>query len=207
MVSLFRFLLIIAFLQRVLFQEVQQGGVMSGFLYLVVLDKLLYELVDSNCGAEVCSTACGNPVLCDDLTVLATLPRLLQLMLDISHGYSLKWHFKFQSVKSCVVLFSKQNARSNSIFMLGDQPLLNEVHATRLGIRHYANLKSKKKKTYWRMLPERPECVLRNARLRCKSNRFKSYDLRQSFPENRNSYYSLWLRDMESLECSIDRSN
>ena len=103
---------------------------MSGFLYLIFLDELLYELVDSNCGAEVCSIACGNPVLCDDLTVLATLPRLLQLMLHISHGYSLKLHFKFQSVKSCVVLFSKQNVRSNSIFMVGDQPLKNEVHAT-----------------------------------------------------------------------------
>ena len=116
---------------------------MSGFLYLVFLDELLYELVDSNCGAEVCPIACGNPVHCDDLTVLAALPRLLQLMLDISHGYSFKWHFKVQSVKSYVILFSKQNVRSNSIFMLGDQPLKNEVYATHLGIRHDANLKSK----------------------------------------------------------------
>ena len=64
---------------------VRQGGVMC----IVVLDELLYELVDSNCGAAVCSIACGNPVLCDDLIVPTKLPRLLQLILDISHGFSL----------------------------------------------------------------------------------------------------------------------
>ena len=122
---------------------VRQGGVMSGFLYLVHIDDLLYELANSNCGAEVCSVKCGNPALCDDLTVMATLPRLLQIMLDISFKYSLKWNFGFQSVKSCVVLFSKQNVKSNTVFMLGDQPLKNEDHATHLGIRYDANLKSK----------------------------------------------------------------
>ena len=46
-------------------------------------------------------------------------------------------------MKACLVLFSKQNVRSISIFMLGNQPLKNEVHATHLGIRHDANIKSK----------------------------------------------------------------
>ena len=64
-------------------------------------------------------------------------------MLDISFKYSLKWHFGFQSVKSCVVLFLKQNVKSNTVFMLGDQPLKNEDHATHLGIRYDATLKSK----------------------------------------------------------------
>ena len=71
---------------------VRQGGVMSGFLYLVHIDELLQLLVASNCGVEVCSIACGNPVLCDDLTVLALFPSLLQIMLNISYDYSLKWH-------------------------------------------------------------------------------------------------------------------
>ena len=120
---------------------VRQGGVMSGFLYLVHIDELLQLLVDSNCGVEVCSIACGNPVLCDDLTVLALLPSLLQIMLNISYNYSLKWHFKFQSDKSCVVMYSKQNARLDKVFMLCDQPLKNEQFANYLGIRHDAKLK------------------------------------------------------------------
>ena len=74
---------------------------------------------------------------------MTTLPRLLQIMLDISFKYSLKWHFGFQSVKLCVVLFSKQNVKSNKVLLLGDQPLKNEDHATLLGIRYDANLKSK----------------------------------------------------------------
>ena len=116
---------------------------MPGFLYLVHIDELLQLLVDSNCGVEVCSIACGNPLICDDLTVLALFPSLLQIMLNISYDYSLKWHFKFQSNTSCVVLYSKQNARSDTVFMLGDQPLKNEKFATHLGIRHDAKLKSK----------------------------------------------------------------
>ena len=59
---------------------------------------------------------------------------LLQLMLNI-----LEVAFKFQSVKSCIVLFSKQNVRLNTTFMLGDQPLKNEGYARHLGIQHYAN--------------------------------------------------------------------
>ena len=61
---------------------VRQGGVMSGFLYLVHIDELLQLVVASNCGVEVCSIACGNPVLCYDLTVLALFPSLLQIMLN-----------------------------------------------------------------------------------------------------------------------------
>ena len=121
----------------------QQEGIMSGFLYLDNLDELLQLLVDSNCGVEVCFIACGNPVLCDDLTVLALFPSLLQIMLNISYDYSLKWHFKFQSDKLCVVLYSKQNAPPHTVFMLGDQPLKNEKCATHWGFRHGAKLKSK----------------------------------------------------------------
>ena len=122
---------------------VRQEGVMSGFLYLVQIDELLQLLVDSSCGVEVCSIACGNLVLCDDLTVLALLPRLVQIMLNISYNYSLKLHFKFQSDKSCVVMYSKQNAGLDTVFVLGDQPLKNERFATHLSIRHDAKLKSK----------------------------------------------------------------
>ena len=80
------------------------------------------------------------PGPCKDPVVLATLHRLLKPMLDISFRYSLKWHFKFQSVKACVVLFSKQNVKSNTIFMLDDQPLKNEGCASQLGIRDDSNL-------------------------------------------------------------------
>ena len=84
--------------------------------------------------------------------------------------------------------------------MLGDQPLKNEQFATHLGIRHDAKLKSKTRteeccqkglNSFYAMLGYGVNPTGLNP-MTCAS----------LYKKDRNPYYSLWLRDMESLECS-----
>ncbi|KAK3106167.1 hypothetical protein FSP39_014105 [Pinctada imbricata] len=86
-------------------QGVRQGGVLSGFLYIVFINELLQEL-------EVMSPQLGkpfvknsNPSYADDITCLNSSPNGLQSMLNICFTYSCKWRFQFNAKKSIIVVF------------------------------------------------------------------------------------------------------
>ncbi|VDI24480.1 Hypothetical predicted protein [Mytilus galloprovincialis] len=94
-------------------EGVRQGGVLSGFLYLVFINELINELERCNRVTGVNSIKCCAPSLADDITCIATTPQRLQHMLDICTNYSNKWRFQFNGKKSCVIQFSKSSIKTD----------------------------------------------------------------------------------------------
>ena len=84
----------------------QQGGVLSGILYIAFINDLLFEMNKCNIRTGIGNLTCNAPALADDIACIATSPRALQRMLDVCSDYSNKWRFQFNGNKSCVVQFT-----------------------------------------------------------------------------------------------------
>jgi len=72
-------------------QGVQQGGVLSPFLYCLFVDELLDNLAQSGFGVSIDDFYCGSPMYADDLALVASSPEELQATLDIVATYADKW--------------------------------------------------------------------------------------------------------------------
>ena len=92
-------------------EDVRQGGVLSGILYLVFINDLLFELNKFIIRTGIGNLTCNAPTLADDIACIATSPRALQRMLDVCSDYSNKWRFQFNGNKSCVVQFERSKTR------------------------------------------------------------------------------------------------
>jgi hypothetical protein len=72
-------------------QGVRQGDVLSTFLYLVFIDELLLEIQNLSPNIGVFDIQSSNPILADDICVIALTPRELQKVLDNIFQYSTRW--------------------------------------------------------------------------------------------------------------------
>ena len=86
-------------------QGVRQGGVLSGFLYIVYINELLQDIehVFPNFGIPNANTS--NPSYADDIACLNDSPKGLQVLLNTCYSYSCKWRFNFNAKKSVVIMF------------------------------------------------------------------------------------------------------
>ena len=75
-------------------QGVLQGGVLSPFLYCLVVDELLDNLAQSGFGVSIDDVYCGFPMYADNLALVASSPEELQAMLDIVATYADKWQYQ-----------------------------------------------------------------------------------------------------------------
>ncbi|MES9879357.1 MAG: reverse transcriptase family protein [Sedimenticola sp.] len=123
---------------------VRQGGVMSGFLYLVFIDELLAQLQQSGHGARICNIPAGNPTLADDISCIATSPASLQKLIDIIFQYTQKWRFNVNIRKSCILTYLTRGKTTyiKPDIRFGQSPLTHSESTLHLGIRQSANLKS-----------------------------------------------------------------
>ena len=125
---------------------VRQGGVLSSFYYLVFINKLLSELEESGYGARIGNVPCGNPTLADDIALLATSPKNLQLMIDIVYRYTQKWKFAINVSKSNYMIITRSRSLRPPEFKIGDETLNKVNAATHLGITIDDNLKLRERK-------------------------------------------------------------
>ena len=94
-------------------EGVRQGGVLSGLLYLVFINDLLYDLEKCNTKTGVFQINSCCPSLADDISCISTSPLSLQRMLDVCNQYSCKWRFLFNAKKSSIVQFSVNSREVN----------------------------------------------------------------------------------------------
>ena len=88
-------------------RSVRQGGVLSSFLYMVYVDKLISSLEKAKASAKVISINSGAPTFADDISLIALTPYNLQMLVDIVYQYFVKWQFSISVEKSCILTYSK----------------------------------------------------------------------------------------------------
>ena len=85
-------------------QGVQQGGVLSPFLYCLFVDQLLSA---SGFGVSIDNIYREAPMYADDLALVAGSAEELQAMLDLVHNYAQKWRYNLNADKSVVMVLSE----------------------------------------------------------------------------------------------------
>ena len=99
---------------------VGQGRVMSAWMFLVYIDKLIYLLQASDCGIIVNSYSIPAILLADDTTLLGSSPNALRTLLNIVYTYASQWRLKYNASKSFMITF---NSRNNVKLTLGDSEI------------------------------------------------------------------------------------
>ncbi|KAK3098283.1 hypothetical protein FSP39_017953 [Pinctada imbricata] len=90
-------------------QGLKQGGVLSGILYNIFINDLLYQLEHYYPNFGIGGVRTSNPTYADDITCLTSSALNLQKLLDCCLEYSKKWRFHFNAAKSYVVVFGARN--------------------------------------------------------------------------------------------------
>jgi hypothetical protein len=81
-------------------EGVKQGGILSPFLFNFFLDGLLANCLDKNIGAKIGETNLSIIGYCDDLLLMSTNPKHLELLLNECVEYAQSWKMEFNSKKS-----------------------------------------------------------------------------------------------------------
>ena len=84
-----------------------QGSILSPKLYVLYINNLLNMLSHSNKGYMILDVHVSCPTQADDIAIISPSPSNMQNMLLTCQQYSLKWRFRFSSLKSQVVNFCK----------------------------------------------------------------------------------------------------
>ncbi len=120
-------------------QSVRQGGVLSPWLYVLYIDGLIKELRDSQLGLHLDHLFCGVVVQADDVALLSLSLNELQKMVDICHGYSLRWRYKINSLKTKWMVFGESATECRILrplrqLRLGDQTIDEKSENKHVGI-------------------------------------------------------------------------
>jgi len=115
---------------------------LSGILYLVFINDLLFELKKCNIRTGIGSLTCNAPTLADDIACIANSPRALQRMLDVCSDYSNKRRFQFSGNTSCVVQFVLNAPKPDFKWSINGEPIPVSDTYIHLGIELNGNFKS-----------------------------------------------------------------
>ena len=120
-------------------QGTRQGGVLSPILYLVSIDDLILELKASMEGLIVYNIILGSPTVADDMLLLSLSKSGLSIMMQICYRHSLKWHFMYQAVKCCVVVYNESETEFNRCknvrqWFLGTDKVTESTEYKHLGV-------------------------------------------------------------------------
>ena len=85
-------------------QSTRQGSMWGAFFYLVFANSLIKEIRDLDKGAYVHNIFSGIHMQADDIALLATSRKGLQIMMDQCYEYSCKWRFIIHPGKSVVMV-------------------------------------------------------------------------------------------------------
>ena len=121
-------------------QGIRQGGVLSTWMYLLFIDKLLWNLESSKMGSSVGHLDTGCPTMADDLTLIANNKTSLQNMINTVTSYANSWGYQLNESK-CKFLVFNGNKKTAKININGT--ILTSCNAaTHVGIELNTSMKS-----------------------------------------------------------------
>ena len=88
-------------------QGTGQGRILAPFMYKVYINGLLRTLTQHSCVLSIDSQRLTSPSFADDISLLALYPTFLRTFMNICYGYSVKWRYEFNCVKSGIVTFGE----------------------------------------------------------------------------------------------------
>ena len=96
-----------------LFQSTRQGSIWGSLFFLIVINPLILELRNLGIGAYVGNIFSGIHVQADDVALVATTYKHLQIMMAKVYEYSCKWRFILHPEKTKVLVFNEPLHHSN----------------------------------------------------------------------------------------------
>jgi len=108
-----------------------QGSILSPKLYVLFINDLLHKLSYSKKGTMILDVHISCPTQADDIAVISPTTSNMQDMLLTCQQYSLKWRFKFSSLKSQMINFCKDN---DPLFLLYSKQLPSTNSIKHVGI-------------------------------------------------------------------------
>ncbi|KAH3794438.1 hypothetical protein DPMN_147971 [Dreissena polymorpha] len=100
-------------------QGTRQGGKSSPLLYLVCIDGIITELMNSKNNVCLFDLNLCAPTVADDMVLASFSKRGLDNMLNICYEYSKKWRFLYNPSICAVVVFNEQEHKHQHSFKLG----------------------------------------------------------------------------------------
>jgi hypothetical protein len=88
-------------------QSVRQGSVLGPWLYMMYIHDLAVTLQSSQYGCKVGQVSCGGVLQADDIVIMALTPLALQNLLLICEDYSRNWRYKYNPIKSKILVFGE----------------------------------------------------------------------------------------------------
>ena len=103
--------------------SIRQGGVLSVLQYALLIDEINKEIAKKNLGTYVGSIEekIGCLLWMDDVLLISSEPKELQLRLEITNAIAGKYHIEFGEEKSNVMKISR--SKNKPEFTLGDMNL------------------------------------------------------------------------------------
>lgn len=95
-------------------QGVRQGSVLSPWLFLVFNNDIPDVVNDSHQGLQIGDVSCGTILVADDVALLSSRVKGLQIMLNVMDQYSKKWRFDFNVGKTIEVTFGESTRSRNA---------------------------------------------------------------------------------------------
>ena len=96
-------------------QGVRQGGVLSPWLFMIFNNDLPQVLNECNESLWLNNLRCNPILVADDIAILSTRVKGLQIMLNCLENYSFKWHFEFNPSKTTVITFGETTQIRNRL--------------------------------------------------------------------------------------------
>ncbi|CAC5391622.1 unnamed protein product [Mytilus coruscus] len=117
-------------------QGVQQGGILSPFLYEVYVNNLLKDLKSHSLGLKIGTNYVGCPTCADDITFLSSSHQELQCMLSVATHHARQSRVTINPTKTKAVILNKPKNinRSDLNWTLGNTPVYPSADTTHLGL-------------------------------------------------------------------------
>jgi hypothetical protein len=133
-------------------RSVRQGSVLGPWLYMLYIHDLAVTLQMSIFGCKLGQVRCGGILQADDIALMALTPDALQELLTICEAYSCKWRYRYNPLKSKVVVFNETQRRKEALmaerkFFLYGSVIEEVTECVHVGIKLNAFLNNSKQIT------------------------------------------------------------
>ena len=118
-------------------QGTRQGGVISPQLYIIFINDLMNNLVNSPYGFNAYDINCTCPTSADDMVLLSLSKSSLQELMNICYEYGITFRYNYNAKKSAVIVTNDKSpvkTSSNSDWYLGNDIVNETVSYTHLGV-------------------------------------------------------------------------
>ena len=95
-------------------QSTRQGSMWGGFFYLIIIDMLIKEIRELDCGVYMGEVFTGIHAQADDLALISASKNGLQKMMDTCFIFACKWRYNIHPLKSKVLVWGESKRFKNT---------------------------------------------------------------------------------------------